>query len=235
MNIFARNVRNSIRRVLKRREPKDVIIGLHKVRLTQQAYRGKNNNIYISYLLARILFGVNNSKFTDLQKIYKTNNVCLVAIASAEQAKNIFTISGDCAMEMYVENNVNNNNDNNNNNNNNIVRHCAAGKVRIQVVATGGDAIIGYVLSENADTRQLTVHLDNDDVVVIPPPIYDPIHRSWNTAPFIYDGTLHEVDYYEPILILISKLGYISYIIHRFVCNVNTITNAITIKSDLCS
>ena len=59
--------------------------------LNQQAYRAKNNPIYFSILLSRILFGVNIRKL-ERYKIYQTARVCLVAIPSSEEAKNIFTI-----------------------------------------------------------------------------------------------------------------------------------------------
>ena len=230
MNIFARSVRNSIWRVLLRRESKTVKIGPHSVKLNQQAYRGKNNPVHFSKLLSRILFGVDNSKMGDY-RIYRTGNVCLVTIPSAERAKNIFTIADDCAMELYIENNINNNN---NNNNNNIVRYCAAGKVRIQDIVTGV-GIVGYVLSVNERTHELTVHLEDDEEVIIPPPTYDSNTLRWIFPTFNYDGTTHEVDTYEPIRILISKLGYMSYIMHRFDCTVNTTTHRIRTKFNQCS
>ena len=233
MNIFARRVRNSIRNVLTRREVRDVRFGPHTAELDQQAYRAKNNPIYFSIILSRILFGFNNSKL-ERYKIYQTASVCLVAIPSTQQAKNILTISDDCAVEGYIENNINNNNNNNNNHNNNIVRYSAAGKVRIQDVATGV-GIIGYILSVDVGTNELTVHLEDDTEVIIPPPIYNINTLRWMFPTFNYDGTIHEVDTYEPIRILISKLGYMSYIMHRFVCTVNTVTGRITIIPNLCS
>ena len=229
MKIFARKVRNSIQHVLTRREVHDIRICNHSAELNQQAYRAKNNSIYFSILLSQIFFGVNNRKL-ERYKIYQTARVCLVAIPSLEQAKNIFIISEDCAMEGYIENNINNNN----NNNNNIVRYYAAGKVRIQDVATGV-GIIGYILSVNQDTHELTVHLEDNEEVIIPPPTHDINMLHWIFPTSIYDGTTHKVDTHKSICILISQLGYMLYIMHQFVCNVKTVTQRITIRPNLCS
>ena len=90
-------------------------------------------------------------------------------------------------------------------------------------------------MSVNQDTHELTVHLEDDEEVIILPPTYDINMLHWIFPTFIYDGTTHKVDTYEPIRILISQLGYMSYIMHRFVCNVNTVTQRITIRPNLYS
>ena len=163
--------------------------------------------------------------------IYKTRRVSLFAIPSLEQAKYIFTVADDCATELYIENNINNNN---NNNNNNIVRYCAAWKVRIQDIVTHV-GIVGYILSENELSHELTVHLEDDQQAIIPPPTYNSNTHQWSFPTFNCYGTTHEVDTYSPIHIFLSKYGYMSLIMHRVVCTVNTTTHRIKIKFNKCS
>ena len=86
----------------------------------------------------------------------------------------------------------------NNNNNNNIVRYCAAGKVWIQDIVTHV-GIVGYVLSENERTHELTVHLKDDEQVIIPPPTYNSNTHQWSFPTFNCYGTTHEVDTYLPM------------------------------------
>ena len=150
------------------------------------------------------------------------------------QANEIFTIAGDCATTVYIKNKVNNNNRNNNNNNNNIVRYSAAGYILICMVAPPYTTNYGYVLSRNAATRQLTVHLATNNVIIVPEPFYNRPMNTFDFLPFIYDGQAHEVKEYTPIYILLSSKGHMSFVMHRFGCTQNLITNEITIQTRLC-
>ena len=59
----------------------------------------------------------------------------------------------------------------------------------------------GYVLSQNEDTRELTVHLTTNDVVTIPGPIYSRGTITFDFVPFPCYGHVHEVKTYTPIYI----------------------------------
>ena len=72
---------------------------------------------------------------------------------------------------------------NNNNNNNNIVQYSAAGYILIWRVASPHTTDYGYVLSQNAVTRELTVHLATNNVITVPGPFYN---RVLNTFDFFH-------------------------------------------------
>ena len=74
------------------------------------------------------------------------------------------------------------------------------------------------------------MHLADNKVVIVPSPIYNRNTKTWSCGPFNCYGTAHKVHIYSPIYILLSKYGYMLFIMHRFACTVNTTTNAIKIK-----
>ena len=133
---------------------------------------------------------------------------------------------------MYIKNKVHNNKINNNNNN--IVRYSAAGYIRIWRVASPHTINYGYVLSQNQVTRELTVHLATDNVITIPVPIYNRVLNTFDFVPCLCDGHEHEVKTYTPIYIILSTRGHVSFVMHRFGCTENLITNEITIQTRLC-
>ena len=53
-------------------------------------------------------------------------------------------------------------------------------------------------------------------------------------VPFPYLGNVFEIKKYTPIYILLFKRGHMSFVMHRFGCTKNTITNEITLKTRLC-
>ena len=118
---------------------------------------------------------------------------------------------------------------------NNIVQYCAAEKVRIQAIAPPYRGIVGYVLSEDERTHELTVHLADDEQVIIPSPTYNSDSNQWSFSTFNCYDRPHEVDTYSPIHILLSKTGYMSFTTHQFVCTVTTTTHRIKIKFNECS
>ena len=134
------------------------------------------------------------------------------------QANTIFTIAGDCATTVYIENKVynnnNNNNNTNNNNSNNIVQYSAAGYILICRVTPPYTKNYGYVLLENATTWELTVHLATNIVITAPGPFYNRVMDIFVFSPFIYNGHAQEVEIYTPIYILLSSRGHMLFVIH---------------------
>ena len=90
---------------------------------------------------------------------------------------------------------------NNNNNNNNIVQYSAAGYILIWRVASPHTTDYGYVLSQNAVTRELTVHLATNNVITVPGPFYNRVMNTFDFVPFLYAGHAQEVQLYTPIYI----------------------------------
>ena len=92
----------------------------------------------------------------------------------------------------------------------------------------------GYVLSQNVATRELTVNLANNIVITVPKPFYNRAMNTFVLSPFIYDGHAQEVETYTPIYMLLSSRGHMSFVMYRFRCTENFITNEITIQIQLC-
>ena len=86
---------------------------------------------------------------------------------------------------------------NNNNDNNNRVWYSSCDKIEILEIATGA-TIESYVLLENERTKQLKVHLADDDVVNIPSPTFGKECNAWifPTSMMVQD-TPHSVSEYS--------------------------------------
>ena len=87
----------------------------------------------------------------------------------------------------------------------------------------------GYVLSRNAATRELTVHLSTNNVITVPEPIYSRPTNTFDFLPFIYNGHAQEVATYTPIYVLLSSRGHMSFVMHRFGCTQNLITDKLSV------
>ena len=89
-------------------------------------------------------------------------------------------------------------------------------------------------MSQNAVTREFTMHLATNNAKTVPGPFYNRMMNTFDFVPFLYDGHAQEVQTYTPIYILLSTRGHMSFVMHRFGCTENLITNKITIQTRLC-
>ena len=119
-------------------------------------------------------------------------------------------------------------------NNKNRVQYSSCGKIQIWEIATG-DTIEGYILLENERTKQLKVHLADDDVVNIPSLTYSMELNTWTfpTSMMVQD-TPHNVSEYSPIHIFFSESGSMLFIMHKFVRTVSR-KIMIEIRTSMCS
>ena len=233
INGLAKKMRNSIRS--NRRLPdKTVHFGPIEILVRTQAYKGINNALSYSVMLSRILFGENYQKLIQFN-IHQTVSAALFAIPSAEEAKTIFTIAGECCTEEYLKVSRTNNNLNTYDRNNFYVRHCAAGRIHIRMVHSPRLSTRGYILSQNRE-RQLTVHLKDDVVMIIPCPLWDRNRNEFVFTTFTHLGTLYKIEQYYPIYLFLSKVqNKMSYVMNRFGFIENKTTHEVLIANRLCA
>ena len=234
INVLAKRMRTSIRSNRRQEADKTVHFGPLEIVVRTQAYRGINNALSYSVMLSRILFGENYQKLIDFN-IYETGSVALFAIPSAEEAKTIFTVAGECCTEEYLKVSRTNNNHNNYDRNNFYVRHCAAGRIDIRMVHPPHSGNHGYIMSQNRD-RELTVHLVNDVVMIVPCPRYDRIRKLFVFTTFTHLGRLYKIEEYDPIYLFLSKIkSQMSYVMKRFGSIENKTTHEVSIVNRLCA
>ena len=90
-------------------------------------------------------------------------------------------------------------------------------------------------MSQNRD-RELTVHLVNDDVMIVPCPRYDRIRELFVFTPFTHLGRLYKIEKYDPIYLFLSKIkSQMSYVMKRFGSIENKTTHEVSIINRLCA
>ena len=183
--------RNSVMRKPRRlQSSQTVYFGKEEVKVLSQTYRC----MYVQIMLRWALFGINNSRLTKDELIYKSKRVLILHFASLSHLKEIFSLAGLCGMEFL---NVSTNH-----------LHFCCGKVNVK---RNGRNILGYVLEESA--RLWTVQLRNNEIVKLR-------KTRYTNGKYIY-GELG-ITCYWPVRFLLRSSGDCKFTLNRVAVDKST-------------